>query len=68
MVINLNRHGVNTITGGGNTIPSIPEFSGSIILSDTDESGSNEVRNIVVLSESAYALLTPNSKTLYFIT
>lgn len=58
MVININGH---QVTNDDN-------FQGAVVLSDTDESGTNKVNNIVVLSQASYDALTPNSTTLYFIT
>lgn len=59
MVININSHELTTDDG----------FQGNVVLSDTDESGTNAVKNIVVLSQASYdALATKNSDTLYFIT
>lgn len=63
MVINLNAHEVSV------SELSFGTFDGNIVLSDTDESGTSEVRNIVVLSQASYnALGSKNSDTLYFIT
>jgi len=58
MVININGHEVTNDDG----------FQGAVVLSDTDESGTNVVNNVVVLSQASYDALTPNSTTLYFIT
>jgi len=58
MVININDHEVTNDDG----------FQGTVVLSDTDETGTNKVNNIVVLSQASYDDLTPNSTTLYFIT
>lgn len=68
MGINLNGHGLVMNAGGGNAVPAITEFNGNIILSDTDETGTSAVKNIVVLSQASYDALTPDSTTLYFIT
>jgi hypothetical protein len=59
MVININSHLYET-----------DEHQGNIILSDTDETGTSAVKNIVVLSQASYDALTPNQdgETLYFIT
>lgn len=57
MTININGHALET-----------DNFDGNIVLSDTDESGTSAVKNIVVLSEASYSGITPNSETLYFIT
>lgn len=58
MTININDHDFET-----------DSFQGNIILSDTDESGTSAVKNIVVLSQASYnALGTKDSNTLYFIT
>jgi hypothetical protein len=44
-------------------------FTGPVITSDTSESGTSDVRNIVVLSQASYdALGTKDNDTLYFIT
>jgi len=59
MVININSHELTTDDG----------FQGNVVLSDTDESGTSAVKNIVVISETNYnALGTKDSNTLYFIT
>jgi hypothetical protein len=58
MVININGHEVTNDDG----------FEGTVVLSDTDETGTNKVNNVVVLSQASYNALTPNSTTLYFIT
>ena len=58
MVININAHEVTNDDG----------FQGTVVLSDTDESGTSKVNNIVVLSQASYDALTPNATTLYFIT
>ena len=59
MVININGHELTTDDG----------FQGNVVLSDTDESGTNAVKNIVVLSEANYnAIGTKDPNTLYFIT
>ena len=58
MVININSHELTTDDG----------FQGNVVLSDTDESGTNVVNNVVVLSQASYNALTPDSTTLYFIT
>jgi hypothetical protein len=59
MVININSHEVTNDDG----------FQGNVVLSDTDESGTSAVKNIVVLSQASYnALGSKNSDTLYFIT
>ena len=57
MTININDHDFET-----------DSFQGNVILSDTDESGTSAVKNIVVLSQASYDALTPDSTTLYFIT
>lgn len=58
MTININGHAIST-----------DNFDGNVVLSDTDESGTSAVRNIVVLSQASYnALGTKESTTLYFIT
>ena len=57
MTININDHDFET-----------DFFQGNVILSDTDETGTSAVRNIVVLSQASYDALTPESTTLYFIT
>lgn len=57
MTININDHDFET-----------DSFQGNVVLSDTDESGTSAVKNIVVLSQASYNALTPNSETLYFIT
>jgi hypothetical protein len=44
-------------------------FTGEPVISDIDETGTSAVKNIVVLSQTAYGNLgTKNSDTLYFIT
>lgn len=59
MVININSHELTTDDG----------FQGNVVLSDTDESGTNAVKNIVVLTEANYnAIGTKDPNTLYFIT
>jgi len=51
----------NTMTSNG--------FTGEPVISDIDETGTSAVKNIVVLSQTAYGNLgTKNSDTLYFIT
>lgn len=62
MVINFNEHDARTQPSIGTA------FEGNVVVSDTDESGTNAVKNIVVLSQASYNALTPNSETLYFIT
>ena len=57
MTININGHTIST-----------DNFDGNVVLSDTDESGTSAVKNIVVLSQASYDALTPDSTTLYFIT
>lgn len=58
MVININGHALET-----------DNFDGDLVVSDTDETGTSAVKNIVVLSQASYnALGTKNSTTLYFIT
>lgn len=57
MTININGHAIST-----------DSFDGNIVLSDTDETGTSAVKNIVVLSQASYDALTPDSETLYFIT
>ena len=59
MTININGHEIST-----------DNFDGNLVLSDTDESGTSAVKNIVVLSQASYDALTPNQdgETLYFIT
>ncbi len=59
MVININSHLYET-----------DEHQGNIILSDTSETGTDAVKNIVVLTQAEYDALSPNynSTTLYFIT
>lgn len=59
MAININSHLYET-----------DEHQGNIILSDTDETGTSAVKNIVVLNQASYDALTPNQdgETLYFIT
>jgi hypothetical protein len=37
-------------------------------VSDTDETGTSAVKNVVTLSQASYDALTPNADTLYFIT
>lgn len=57
MTININDHDFET-----------DYFQGNVILSDTDESGTSAVRNIVVLSVASYnSLGTKDSSTLYFL-
>jgi hypothetical protein len=46
----------------------VGSFTGDVVVSDTDEAGTNVVNNVVVLSQASYDALTPNSTTLYFIT
>jgi len=59
MVININSHELTTDDG----------FQGNVVLSDTDESGTSAVKNIVVISQANYnSLTTKDSDTLYFIT
>jgi len=59
MVINLNAH---EVTNDYN-------FEGTVVLSDVDEAGTSQIRNVVVLSQASYnALGTKDSNTLYFIT
>jgi hypothetical protein len=57
MVININGHNVTNDDG----------YLGKVVLSDTDESGTSPVKNIVVLSQASYDALTPDSETIYFI-
>ena len=59
MTININGHEIST-----------DNFDGNLVLSDTDESGTSAVKNIVVLNQASYDALTPNQdgETLYFIT
>lgn len=58
MTININGHTIST-----------DNFDGNIVVSDTDESGTSAVKNIVVLSQASYnSLGTKDSSTLYFIT
>ena len=57
MTININSHDFST-----------DSFTGNVVLSDTDETGTSAVKNIVVLSQASYDALTPNSETIYFIT
>ena len=66
MTIDLNLNGMDVKVGNANSF--VTEFQGNVVLSDIDESGTNKVRNIVVLSQASYNALTPNSETLYFIT
>lgn len=57
MTININDHDFET-----------DSFQGNIILSDTDETGTNAVKNIVVLTVAAYnSLGTKDPTTLYFL-
>lgn len=58
MVININDHEVTNDDG----------FQGAVVLSDTDETGTFKVNNVVVLTQASYDALTPNATTLYFIT
>lgn len=54
---------------GGNLVWGGTGFGGSVIVSDTGETGTSSVKNIVVLSQASYnALGTKDSNTLYFIT
>jgi len=53
---------------GGDLIWGGTGFGGAVVVSDTDETGTSAVKNIVVLSQASYNALTPDSKTLYFIT
>lgn len=57
MVININGHAIET-----------DNYDGSAVVSDTTESGTSVVRNIVIITQAAYNALTPNSDTIYFIT
>ena len=57
MVININGHNVTNDD----------DYLGKVVLSDTDESGTSPVKNIVVLSQASYDALTPDSETIYFI-
>lgn len=57
MTIDINSHDFST-----------DSFTGNVVLSDTDETGTSAVKNIVVLSQASYDALTPNSETIYFIT
>lgn len=66
MAIDLNLNGMNVTVGDSSAF--VTEFSGNLIVSDIDESGTSKVRNIVVLSQASYNALTPDSETLYFIT
>jgi len=43
-------------------------FTGNAVVSDTSETGTDAVKNIVVLTQAEYDALTPNGTTLYFIT
>jgi hypothetical protein len=63
MTIKLNGHDISI--GGG---LGVTEFIGNAVLSDTDETGTSAVKNIVVLSQASYNALTPDTETLYFIT
>ena len=59
MVININGYELTTDDG----------FQGNVVLSDTDESGTSAVKNIVLISQANYnSLGTKDSDTLYFIT
>ena len=42
-------------------------FTGNAIVSDSSETGTDRVQNIVVLTQAEYDALTPNGTTLYFI-
>lgn len=57
MVVNINGHDVTNDDG----------YLGKLVLSDTDETGTSPVKNIVVLSQASYDALTPDSETIYFI-
>lgn len=58
-----------TININGHEVTNDDNFQGSVVLSDTDETGTSAVKNIVVLSQASYnALGSKNSDTLYFIT
>jgi hypothetical protein len=57
MVVNINGHNVTNDDG----------YLGKLVLSDTDETGTSPVKNIVVLSQASYDALTPDSETIYFI-
>lgn len=57
MTININGHQIST-----------DNFDGNVVLSDTDESGTSAVKNIVVLSVASYnSLGTKDPNTLYFL-
>lgn len=59
MVININGH----------ELTNDDSFQGNVVLSDTDESGTSAIKNIVAISQANYdALGTKDSNTLYFIT
>jgi len=63
MTIRINTHELET----GDSFTT--EMQGRAVVSDTDESGTSVVKNIVVLSQASYdALGTKDSGTLYFIT
>lgn len=62
MTIKINGHDISAQESLGTL------FQGNVVLSDTDESGTSAVKNIVVLSQASYNALTPNGDTLYFIT
>lgn len=53
---------------GGDLIWGGTGFGGSVIVSDTGESGTSAVKNVVVLSVSSYnSLGTKDPNTLYFL-
>ena len=53
---------------GGNLIWGGTGFGGAVVVSDTGETGTSSVKNIVALSQASYDALTPNANTIYFIT
>lgn len=59
MVININSHEITTDDN----------FQGNVVISDTSETGTDAVKNVVVLTQAEYNALSPNynSTTLYFI-
>lgn len=61
MTIRINTHEVET----GDALSTV--MQGRAVVSDTDESGTSVVKNIVVISQANYDLLTPQSDTIYFI-
>lgn len=61
MTIRISTHEVET----GDSFTTV--MQGRAVVSDTDESGTSVVKNIVVISQANYDLLTPQSDTIYFI-